>query len=1823
MTIPCLTEEQIVQFVQRRLTKEQKQLIEAHLDACPECWFLVAQVNKAPKPEAWGQNHPAEMLLTHPSSSASLGGYSSPRGPTFWLKPDSMLDHFRIIRLIGRGGMSEVYLARDTQLGRKVALKIISILELGSQEEIDRFMAEAQITARFNHPHIVTIYHIGKHEGFLYLALEYLDGQTLRMRLQEERLSIKECLRIGLAIISALSEAHQNQILHRDLKPENIFIPRDGRLRVLDFGLAQAITGADPEVGVTESLSGAANDQLDSSSAYNSGERGIRGTPAYMSPEQWREEQVEAPVDMWAFGIIFYELLAGHHPYDTTSCNILKELVLSPDPVPSLENFSDIPVQLKTLIGQCLEKNPEKRPRAIEAEQVINELLCPESYLTNSEESPFRGLLPFTESQAHFFFGRETEVASCLEKLRKHPLLPLVGPSGSGKSSLVQAGIIPRLREQKRWIVLSLRPGPHPFQSLVERLLAGEQKRQDVAEPSKGRWTKHVYPLPSLLSETLKAQAVAFGTIENSDQLLRLLKERPQLLNVVLHGLAVSTKSQVLLYVDQLEELFTLTKEEEEKWQFLRAIFTAADDPQSPVRVVFSLRDDFFCHLVQYTNETAGLNQLMVLGVPQQEMLEEAITRPLKAVGYTFDDLSLVEEMVRCLKNEAACLPLLEFAASWLWEERDRKQKLITRAAYQAMGGVGGALGKHADSVLQNLTPQQLHLVRHVLLRLVTPQLTRKVALKSQLIDGLNPEAEGLLERLTQARLLSLRKVYHEEAQDIECELSHESLIQNWKQLARWLEESRAELRVLTEVQQAAELWDKRGRPLEEAWQGSALHEARRICLGSNMQLSEVVRRFLDAGLRQEQRRLRRKRLFWGMGISLLVMITVASLIGSWIIAQQRRDSILRWAEAQREGARADLLRGDLLEARAKLRGALEVQDSVTSRAIWWKLSRDALVWKKKLGSFGYTASISSDGRTMAVPAGDNLIHLFDMRTKAHRMLRGHRDQVIYTTFSPNGKYLGSCDLAGDTRLWHLPQLSSVKLSLKPDNGSYNNLVFSHDNRWLASGHKDRMIRIWDTSSGKLNNFIDCHSEIRSLSFSPDGKLLAQGSRDGSINVWDIFNHRSTQRLLGHTKSVPRISFSADGKTLYSASLDDTIRVWNLLTGKELVAQRKPIDLVSIDFNVKGNLAVYAKRNNTISIIELSSGTEITRLPGQNNSTNWVVMDQQGNRVISTGDEIQVWDWRNMSEQFKKNGHSDAVIQLMVAPDDKIAASGSYDRSIILWDVSRGEVLKVLSGHTDLVTDLSFSPDGKRLASVGDDQQLIIWDLSTGKKLYTLQNRSAVTFSFDGQLIASVGLDHSIRLWEATEGKLLKIFLGHEYSVSSLSFSPNGRLLASASSDRNIRLWDIPSGKCLAIFKGHKDWIHRALFSPDGHFLLSASRDKTVRKWDIHTGSQQILATLPARVISIDMDAQGKRIGVSTSDGNAYLMDTEGKIIMVLKGHQGEVNAFKFTKDGQYAMTGSDDWTVRLWDTKTGRPVWHSPLLLLSSPTIYTHHGWMRLDKKNTIIHPPKTAWRQAVENKARFAVEEPSRKWLCLQTYADELEIWDMAYDKLLGRIRLPQIKKILATPHGCLTLAKDVVQLHHPKHATQELAREVSAMDWSGGLISLAIKKQIQLFSLSGKQLATYPADLGVTSLLNTAEWIVLGYKDGNLELIPKSTNRSKPTFSFESIPNSPVLNIIEGPQGILIVGFANGIVGLWSLQNGSQLIQSKLHGPVIHLQLQGSKLYMGTALGDYWSLDLGIFNVPYCELIKQIWSKVPVVWENGLLVLQPPPKNHHCYR
>jgi len=1780
-----------------------------------------------------------------------------------------MIDHFKVMRLLGQGGMGEVYLARDTKLGRKVALKVVRSESLAPRTH-QRFLHEARMTARFNHPHIVTIHAVGEFDGRPYVALEYLEGQTLRDRMVERRLSLQEAMRIGVAVAEALVEAHRNSVLHRDLKPANVIIAQDGGVRVLDFGLARMVT-PDPGGDVE------APPSVTAAPSFTAEEGG--GTPYYMAPEQWRCETSSAATDVWALGVILFELCALRHPFVRRSGDALGSTLrdseaapstmsdsdpatqlqsvaaptdpadegwnevkrcwlntCAPEPAPLLDSLVQAPPQLSELVARCLEKEPALRPQAAEVVSVLSELVHGERPSDTEADSPFRGLLPFTERHASQFFGRQREVSAFLERVRLQPILPVVGPAGSGKTSFVCAGVIPRLREQQRWTVLELRPSNRPFRALATSLL----RLTGYAASSFGSSTSPATEIGESAGGRMSLPDTA--QLEELEQRLR----QPGQIAAELRSLAEHRQSQVLVFVDQLEELFTLVAEPEVRRCFLEEICSAADDPLDPVRVLLAVRGELLGRLATGALVREALARVCVLQQLDDRALSDTLVKPIEALSYRFDEPTLVAEMVAAVQQEQAGLALLQFAAQMLWERRDATRKLLLRAAYDEMGGVEGAVAKHADGVLDGFSAAELEAAREMLLRLVSPERTRRVVARALVIEGLGETGERVLGRLLAARLLGQTKSREDAERQAFVELAHESLIGRWSTLSRWVDESREDLAFITEVQQAAELWRKHGRRPGELWAGGALRDALRNWQRCATPLPELAAKFLQTAKDRAQARVRKRRWLLVGAFATLALVAV-------VLAVQKREADYQKAQAQqqrevargqradalREGARAALEQGNILEAAAKLRMALSERDSAAGRALWWQLDADPRIWHKELGALVYSVSFSPDGKLIAAASQDTIVYLFDTATRTMRMLRGHSDQVFSVAFSADGRRLATGAWSGEIGLWDVETLRKTKV-LRGHQGRVWSLSFDPKGRWLASASGDKTIRLWDLASGKARKVLNGHTgPVYSVVHSPDGKRLATSSEDTTVRLWSPTTGRLERLLSGHRNGIEGLSFSPDGRTLASSSLDHTVRLWAPDSGaliRELKGHTGGVR--SVSFGTAGRQLASGSYDRSIRIWDVATGKQQAKLSGHRAAVRSVSFSPTGRQLVSGGYDraVRLWNIAARPRMKTQEGHTGGVLSVAFSPDGRQLASASYDTTVRMWDVASGAEQRVLRGHSGGVFDVAYDPAGRTIISASLDKSVRLWDVASGAQRRVLSGHTgsvyAAAYSPDGTRIATASRDHNLHLYDASTGALLRVLSGHSKTIHDLVFSPDGSKIASAGSDM-ARVWDAATGEQLFQVAESKAPVRSVAFNPDGRHFATASLSGEINQWPAEGGESKLLGRHDGRVYRLHFHHEGQLLGAPTSDGTTRIWNVADGSFRVLRGHRNEANCARFSADGELLATASDDATIRLWHVASGRPYWRAPLLLrprsVGAPALLLSHlGWRSLSTAAPVVPaanaaPPSARWRKAVEGRARWAAQGPDGL-LCLHGHNDALELWDLRADRqLAARAVDGAVEQVLAVEGGCIARAGPAVwRIGVGGGSKLPVEGEASAIGHAAGELLVAAGSEVLAFDRAGAVSARYRAGAGVAALTRLGQWIAVGYGDGNLELVATDPKQKSPAYSFDHVPASRPLRMMAGPMDTLIVGYANGLLGLWNVRDGTRLAQARLHGPIAHMLLEGEQLYVASEFGRSLVWDLSPFYADYCALVRALWARIPVVWEAGNPMRKRSHPGHRCF-
>ena len=791
-------------------------------------------------------------------------------GPGQAPRPGMSINQYELIRELGAGGMGTVYLARDLKLGRKVAIKI---LNSHHPELTQRFIIEARATARCSHENIVIIYEVGEHGGQPYMVLEFLQGTVLTELVSGgKRLPHARAVELMVPVVKALVVAHEQGIVHRDLKPDNIFVTDQGTIKVLDFGIAKVRDQADKPVGQAS----AAAIRVPTAAELGEGNTNltrqgvIMGTMKYMSPEQWGiGVEIDHRTDIWAVGVILFRLLAGKHPLAPLQGNQLVVTAMLDKPMPKLrEAVADVPAGLCEVVDRCLQKHKEHRYK--DARELLRALepYLPGRYSTlqlELDESPYAGLSSFQETDANRFFGRSREIAAAVNKIRDRPVMGVIGPSGVGKSSFVRAGLVPALKGSgESWETLVIRPGRSPLAAVAAMMT-----------PMVGTTSKTV------VDDLAEQAAVA-----------KKLASEPGHMGQVLRSRAKRSGTKILLFVDQFEELYTLVPDAAERAAFTACLAGAADDPSAPVRVVLSLRSDFLDRVGEDPQLMGEVMQgLYFLTPPNRDGLRDALVQPAEMAGYHFENPLMVEEMLSHLETTPGALPLLQFAATKLWDARDSGRKLLTQAAYTAMGGIAGALASHADSVLAELAPQSQALARQVFLRLITPERTRAIVSLAELQElspGTN-DIQRLVDHLVAARLLVSQTAADGSAQGSTVEIVHESLIHSWPALRRWLDETQDDAQFVEQLRVAAKQWHAKGRDPGMLWRGETADEAIRWARRHQGPLPETQRAFLAEVISAATAAERRKRTITIGVVTFLTLLLVAAAFALFTINRSQK----------------------------------------------------------------------------------------------------------------------------------------------------------------------------------------------------------------------------------------------------------------------------------------------------------------------------------------------------------------------------------------------------------------------------------------------------------------------------------------------------------------------------------------------------------------------------------------------------------------------------------------------------------------------------------------------------------------------------------------------------------------------------------------------------------------------------------------------------------------------------------------------------------------------------------------------------------------------
>ena len=1432
---------------------------------------------------------------------------------------------------IGEGGFGVVYRAHQPSIERDVVIKAILPVYANNPDFIRNFEAEAQLIARLEHLHIVPLYDYWRGPDGAFLVMRWLRGGSLLDSIDSGPWKAHAVSRLLDQIAGALTTAHRNHVVHQDIKPANILLDDDNNAYLTDFGLAKDL-----------------ETQLDLSVASDAN---VHGSPAYVSPEQVKREQITARTDIYSLGIVLYELLCGEHPFATNEVVRLLQHQLNTQ-LPSLQNKQpELPDGLNLVLWRATAKDPEirfgsviemaedfrraiadfddsrtmaekatsSRPATIRSDTGLISLDAIEALLT-TPPNPYKGLRAFQEADAADFFGRDALVETLLQRLGEtgdaHRFLAVVGPSGSGKSSVVKAGLVPAIRRGRisdwdRWFIVDMTPGTEPLAELTN----------------------------SLHSIAINTEADLASMLANN-----------------VHGLHHSTQallpddgSEVILIIDQFEEIFTLVNDATRIQHFLDLITHTVTAPDSRVRLILTLRADFYDRPLYY----AGLGDLMrkrtelILPLSEPE-LRQVILAPAESAGLKVEN-QLTEVILSDIAHQQNALPLLQYTLTELYEQR--KKDTLTFEAYRQLGGIAGALAQRADELYAGFDETQRLATHQIFLRLVVPgegtEDTRRRVLQTELMSLTNDRAtiQHILDTFGRYRLLTFD--HDPETRAPTVEIAHEALIRRWAKMREWLNESRDHLRIQHQLTSATEEWQQVNRDASYLPSGARLTQFEEIARLKTIALNQNETDYLQAGVARRNRNVRLRQT----AIMFLLFITFAMLALAVIAFDQRNRSE---EERQRADQEALVSRSRELAASALVTGnqidlplllsveALANADTLEARnSLLTTLQNSPHLNTFLNGHSDAIRSVTFGQQYIASGSRDQTVRLWDANTHepVEPPLTGHNSWINAVILSPDETRLASGSADGTIIIWDIGEQNTESMRLTGHTDAVWSLAFSPDGKLLASGSADNTIRLWDVDTGQeVAPTLNQHEGIvYALVFSSDGKQLASGSADSTVRLWNTETFQLQHTLEGHSNWVFSIDFSPDGTVLASGSADNTIRFWNPSTGASLGNPlRGHADWVrSVTFDRNGQRLFSGSADGFILVWDVATGQPIDLLENSGREAIWTLSFSDASEQLVSGGinpALLLWNLDSQSAFSHVVGQqTEEILTVTVSPDNKYLASAGgqdHDFAVKLWDGKGKQQLATLSGHTAPVTSATFHPTLPRLATGSVDRTVMIWDLETNKlagRIETEDSIFAIDYSPDGERLAIGHNNGHIEFWRVAgtsdHWRLDEMALaGHQDRVSTIAFHPDGRRIASASRDASIRLWDTSAGEVMSIMEAaHDDGILSIAFSPDGSLLASGGRDATVRLWNItETGLQPGGDPLEAHtnwVMDVAFSPDSQMIASASGDRTIILWHIIERrpIGNPLVGHTDWVNELVFAPDGQQLFSGGRDGQLLVW----------------------------------------------------------------------------------------------------------------------------------------------------------------------------------------------------------------------------------------------------------------------------------------------------------------------
>jgi WD40 repeat protein/transcriptional regulator with XRE-family HTH domain len=1103
---------------------------------------------------------------------------------------------------------------------------------------------------------------------------------------------------------------------------------------------------------------------------------------------------------------------------------------------------------------------------------------------------PYKGLNYFDEADADLFVGRETLTAKLVEQvifltskplLNENRFLAIVGASGSGKSSLVRAGLIPSLRWNEAstdWQIHILTPTAHPLESLALCLTSE--------------------------NESVTRTATLMDDFTKDPRSLQIFVERK---------LGSENGSHLLLVIDQFEELFALCRSEAERTAFINNLLTAASEANSQVILVITLRADFYAHCASYPQLREALaHHQEYIGAMNNEELRRAVEEPALRGRWEFEP-RLVDLLLHDVGQEPGALPLLSHALLETWQRR--RGRIMTLSGYASSGGVRGAIAETAETVFTDqFTHEQQSIARRIFLRLTelsdetSTADTRRRATFNELI--LKPEEAAtthiVLKALADARLII--------TSENSAEVAHEALIREWPTLRGWLEDDRESLRLHRQLTEAAQEWLNMAREPDMLFRGARLAQAREWMSLHEEELNPLEREFLQASIESSEHELAEKE------------------------AQRQRELDLQRQRAEEQTQNAKQLRRRAIF----LSGALIIAGvlALTAFVFGQRASREARLSASRELAAAAISNLDVDPERsillalQSVSTADTLeaedaLHKAVLASRVRITLRGHTDALTSVAISPDGKRIATSSLDGTAKVWD-PVTGQEILTLRGHSDGVWNVTFSPDGSKFVTASSDKTAKVWDAASGKALVTLSGHTEgITCVVFSPtdNGARVVTASDDGTAKVWDVKTGRELLTLSSKSGRISGVAFSPDGARIATAQDEGIAKVWDANSGEELLTLSGHADSVlAVAFSPDGTKLATASFDGTVKLWDTKTGEALLTLTGhQGSSVYSVAFSPDGSRLATSSSDntAKVWEVATGIELFTLAGHTNFVTGVAFSPDGTQLVTASADETAKVWDLTPSHELFALVADNDIVSSVAISPDGTKLATAG--RQVLLWDMATGKQLYELIGHTdfvhSVKFSPDGMRLATTSDDETARLWNLTNRReILTLPVGKSANIA-IAFSPDGKRLATTGKGNTVTVWDVNGGEQLLNLKGYTAPVVQLRFNPEGTQLATVSEasEDGVKIWDAVTGEELFVMKEAGAVLGLTFSPDGKRLATGDSEGMSAIWDAAtGQKVLSLFGHTRAVFAVAFTPNGLQLATASGDGTVKIWDTRSG-----------------------------------------------------------------------------------------------------------------------------------------------------------------------------------------------------------------------------------------------------------------------------------------------------------------